>query len=56
MLSKELVQSHPGGNVIEHHQDNAHQKVVFFPCCAPSMTDPVADLLLYINVLARSGS
>jgi hypothetical protein len=38
MLSKELVQSHfeLEQNVIEPHQDDTHQKVVFFPCSAPS--------------------
>jgi hypothetical protein len=48
MLSEELVQSHLERNVIEPHQDKADQKVVFFPCSAPSMIDLVADLL---NVL-----
>jgi hypothetical protein len=56
MLSKELVQSRLERNVIEPHQDYAHQKVVYCPCSAPSMTNPVADLLLYINILARSSS
>jgi hypothetical protein len=46
MLSEELVQFHLERNIIEPHQDNAHQKVVFCPCSAPSMTNPVADLLL----------
>jgi hypothetical protein len=56
ILSEELVQSHRERNIIEPHQDNAHQKVVFCPCSAPSMTDPVAYLPLYRNVLARSSS